>query len=288
MVEYPLVRLEADGVETLLLTRDNGWVISALDLGAPVVRESVQAAPDADGTQDRTKWIGARTVTLAIAADPSAGGLSLWTMRQRLAAFTSPRLRPTMFFQFDATAPEQRLTLRRSDVQDVIDQLEVAALTVQWVAPAGVLESSALHTTVAMASGVGLVAGRSYPRSYPRTYPSSAVVGSTTVTNEGTAHAYPVLRVYGPCTDPTIENITADLTLAFADLEVFAGDFLEIDTRARTIRYNADPSDSRYPNLSFPTSRWWTLAPGDNIVRFVPDTSSEPSQVHVVYRDTWL
>jgi hypothetical protein len=284
----PTFRLEAPGVETLLLNEaTNNLDVYDSDFGFPEVRTVVEAAPDADGTVDTTALIGARTVTLRLWLDSVP-----WATRQRLVRFLHPKLRPTLFFRLDEDQPEMRVDLRGDllsgnlpTLMQLADQRDVM---VQWVAPSGVLESADLYTVIATTGGAGAEVGRLYDLVYPRLYPASPVLGAATCTNAGTADAYPLIRIYGPCTDPVVTNDTAGRSLEFSGLTIDAGQFLEVDTRARTIRYNADPADSRYSKLVFPTSRWWTLAPGTNQVRFVPATGSGGASADIVFRDTYL
>src|SRR6185436_12976530 len=114
---YPTLRLEAPGLDTLVLDPYDGWIGTAFDPGDAETRAVTDPAPDADGTIDSTSFTGARAVTLRV--DLVATSLSLWEMRQRLRAFTSPAIRPTLYVQFAPDAPEQRMVLRRSQFNDV-------------------------------------------------------------------------------------------------------------------------------------------------------------------------
>lgn len=291
---YPTIRLEAPGLTTLTLDPESGRFGQKLDLGDAVTREVADDAPDADGTDDLTEFFGARNVTLSIILYPETGGL--WALKQQLRAFTHPKLRPTMFVQQAADAPVQQVTLRRSQYTDVIgdgpraatqaDQ-EAAAITVQWVAPLGILESEELHQAVANAAGEG-ESGFAFDVTFDLDFGVSEPLGAVTATNAGTADVYPLIRIYGPCTDPTIENVTQDKALAFTGLTIGAGEFLEVDTRNMTVFYQGDPSDPRYDTFDWPAASWWTLSPGDNQLRLAPDTFDPPSNAVVEYRDAWL
>jgi hypothetical protein len=73
----------------------------------------------------------------------------------------------------------------------------------------------------------------------------------------------------------------------FAGLQVLAGEFLEIDLRAKTIRLNGDAAQSLHSKLVFPGSVWWVLEPGDNVIVFQPETYSGVAQMTVAYRDAY-
>lgn len=288
MTCYPMLRLEADGLDPLPLDESAGVFVSRVDLGDAVTRVVSDDAPSADGTFDDTEFIGARAVTLRLTLFPDAG--SPFALRQRLRAFTHPRRRPHLFVQQDADAPEQRITLRRGPYDDVFaaGQGDSAAIVAQWVAPLGIVESAQEHVVDVFAAG-GATAGRTYSLTFSRVYPASAPLGVGTVTNAGNADAYPVVRLFGPCTEPVLTSDTQDRSLTFVGLTLTAGEYLEIDTRAKTILLTGDPTASRYSKLDFPGSTWFTLAPGDNDFRFHPATFTEAVTVaQFLFRDAWL
>jgi hypothetical protein len=281
----PVVRLEAAGLDPLELDPYQGYVVTALDLGYPTVRTVVQDAPDADGTIDTTSFVGARYVNANITLNPVAATKE--QMRARLRAFMSPKLRPTMFVALDGEA-EKQLTLRASLWSNLIQNPAYATVAAQWAAPYGILESADQHSATVLATGQGVEGGRVYDLEYDRTYIGGTVIGETIISNAGDADAYPLIRMYGPATDPTLRNVTQDRALVFTGLTIGAGEFVELDTRAKTIRYQGDPTDSRYSTLDFPASSWWTLSPGLNTIRFLPATYTAPAQAELVWRDAWI
>lgn len=290
MTCYPTLRLECDGLESLVIDDAAGLYVSKVDLGNAVTRSVVQDAVDADGTDDSTTHTGARNVTLQLSIFPDVDTETLWTLRNRLRSFTSPRIRPVLFIQQSVDAPEQRVVLRRSDYTDVLASSNVdwAPIVAQWVAPSGIIESAEEHAVSVFAAG-GTTAGRTYSLTFSRVYPASAPLGTGTIINAGTADAYPLLRIYGPLTEPEVTSITQGKSLVFAGLTLAAGEFLEIDTRAKTIYLNGDPTASRYSKLVFPDSQWFTLSPGENEVWLHPATyTAAVSLVEFTYRDAWL
>lgn len=284
---YPVLRLEATGLDPLVLSAAAGWAVQALDLGDAATRAVVQDAPDADGTIDTTQYVGARTVAMSIKLVPKLSGITKELMRRRLRAFTHPRLRPVLYMQFDGE-DEQLIQLRRSQFSNVAQNASYAPVTLQFVAPYGIIESSVEHVANANASATGTEGGRSYDHTFDTVYAGGGVIGETTVVNDGNADAYPLIRIYGPCTEPKVLNETSGLTLNFVGLTINAGDFLEVDTRAKTVFYNGTPTDSRYNKFDFAVSEWWALSPGTSLIRFNPATSSPPSNAEINWRDAWL
>lgn len=282
-----MIRLECDGLDNLLLDTTAGWKVRQFDVGDPAPRPVVDDAPDADGSIDTTALIGPRAVTLGLRLLPDS--TSLWEMRNQLRAFTSPRVRPTLFFTPPGSSDELRLTVRGSQFSDPVDNPIYRDVTVQWVAPLGIIESAVLHSAITPFSAGAAALGRAYSLTFDRVYPASDPQGSVLVTNAGTAHAYPLLRMYGPWADETlVRNEATGDELVFDAETVTAGNFLEVDTRAKTIRLNGNAADSRYDKLVYPDSTWWTLAPGTQRIRAISETSNPPAHVEVEWRDAWL
>jgi hypothetical protein len=94
--------------------------------------------------------------------------------------------------------------------------------------------------------------------------------------------------IYGPCSGPLFRVVNTGATLSFSSLSLAAGDYLHIDTAARTITLNNDPSQSRYDALDMATSQWPSLPPGSPQVVFSPASSSAGCVAVVSWRSTWL
>ena len=283
----PLVRLEST-TDSLILDANNGWGITDINLGDAQTREVAAGAPDADGTLDYTSWTGSRVITLGLEIVPV--NLTLWQMQTKLRGFTNLRTSLKFYIQPDASSPELVATIRRSQFTMPLDNMFILHPQLQWVVPSGILESSNLYQVNINPASSTPEVGRNYSvdRVYDRTYPSSPILGTGIIAQNGNTDAYPILRVYGPCTNPVIFNDTQGKTLAFTGLTINAGEYLEIDTRFKTVRYLGLANDSRYANLSFTLTKWWTLGPGINNIRFIPITSSGACQLQIYYRDAYL
>lgn len=283
----PTLRLEAAGVPTLQLDAATGFIVRSLDLGDAETRVVADDAPDADGTIDTSKFIGARTITLAVALI-ARSGTTKEAMRRQLRAFTAPNLTVYLYVTIDGLA-EERIAMRRSLFTNVIQRAGLADCIVQWVAPLGVIESSDLHSQFVFASDVTPPGGRTYALTFNRVYPAASPTGVAHIINAGNAAAYPLLRLYGPCTEPIIENLTQGKLLQFSGLTINAGEFLEINTRTKTIYLNGDPTAPAYNKLLYPNSSWWSLSPGDNSIKYRPLTfTAAVTTAEVAWRDTYL
>lgn len=286
------LRLEAAGLEPLPLGDEFGYIVRRLDLGAASVRTRTQDRPDGNGGIDRTRFSGPRVVGLQlrvtrVAAATVAG--SMTAAVDRVLQFTDPALRPTLLFTRDDGIPKQVDLVARA-YSAPIESAHYVDVTLQWEGPLGFVESQEVRFGVAQASG-GVLAGRAYPLVFDRVYPVSAPSGQALVTNRGNRPAYPILRLYGPIgngtDDVTIENRTAGRSIVFSKLVIPAGEFLEVDTLAKTVLYLGSPLDNRYNLWSTTKSNWWTLLPGVNDIRYNPATFSAPAVATIEYRDAY-
>lgn len=287
-VGHPRFRLEADGLEPLEI--DCGAIAGVrFDLGDAVTREVVMDMPSAHGTIDTTEFTGSRVVTLEVLVDSHISGGTRWALTQQLRKFTHPRLRPRLFVQFGDADAELMLTLRRSQFSDTWGPADAGRsnVVVQWVCPSGIIESAEEHTASASASATAPILGRTYDREYNRTYiTGSAPQGSVMVTNAGDTDAYPIIRLYGPWSGTTtISNDLTEKDLILSGQTVLTGDYIELDTRNKTIRHNG--TDDRYSALVYPGSQWWTLVPGEQRIRFSPGAFNAPAYAELLWRDAW-
>ena len=273
-------RLVADGLDEFVLLPRDDWRMSDLDIATPSPRRVENPRAGADGVDDETRFHGPSEVTFAGAV------VDGWGTVDRLASFCRPDLRPFLYFSVDG-ASERRMRLSYESLSRPLTAGEpgLVRVQVQWRAPDGVAES--VDEQVQLVNPAGDEDGRSYDLSFDRSWPESQGRGRVEIVNEGSATAYPVFRIYGPLTDPLVENETSGRQLSF-DLEVSQGDYLEVDTANRTIRLNGLEVNNRYDTLDFPTSQWFGLRPGVNLIRFAPETSSAPAVCEVRWRGAWL
>ncbi|KPC73465.1 hypothetical protein ADL27_52065 [Streptomyces sp. NRRL F-6602] len=108
------------------------------------------------------------------------------------------------------------------------------------------------------------------------------------VTNEGTADAWPIFRVFGPCANVTILHVATGRTLALPTLTLAAGRWIELDTRPgyRTVTWDNGGNASTY--LS-PASRidLFALPPGASEMRWTAFDSTNTARLRVTWRDAY-
>lgn len=277
-------------------TDDTGFLIAEVDLGYATPRAVTTDLPGQDGQWDDTSYFSTRTVQLTGAVVPTAAGRSRTKAKDKLAPFLAPNARPTLLYALDTDVDIRTLGLRVSQWSNPIDHPGNATqFSVQWVCPDPLsYGKSTNQVDVPLAAGSTL--GFSFPFSFPLSFGGTGgPSGVTAILNEGTYGAWPVLRFVGPCTDPSLVWVDPTTGQPMGTQVVIAGglvipdgEYLEVDTKAKTALLNGDPSASRYNFVDFASTSWGPLLPGPNELRFSAASSSEEAVCSVLWRDTFL
>jgi hypothetical protein len=281
--------LEESSLGTLILDASSSpFIIESYDPGFPAPRAVVDAFPDQYGTIDQTALWGPRLITLGLRVKGTRAvrQAAMFTLRQ----FWQPGLRPALVWDGDAM-PILRAVGRGQALTGAIAGGAPYKIQAQFAVPNGTWESYALNTLTFPPSGGSVAGGRSYDLTFDRTYPAlSAPLGTNVVTVNGTVLSDFVVQLYGPVAGCGVfQNLTTGLQMtltANGGLAIAAGDYLQIDTRNRTILLNG--SASHYDLVDWTSSQWWTLQPGPNTLRWNPTTPTGASSATIVWRDQYL
>jgi hypothetical protein len=274
------IRLERDGYPPLLLTRENGWAVRRLDLGYPSPRLVVDDRPQANGTDDRTQYFGDRVVSLdLLATGPRQAKVD------ELGPFLVPNARSYLYFPVGGF--ERRVLLRARARTAQYRLPERTEVLVQWDAPNGTIETATVQQRTAFAVPE-TEPGVTFDVDFDIDFPQSSPIGSTSVVTVGNAFCPPVVDLYGPVTNPSIENLTDGFRRLVFAATIADGQFFRVDFRERTVLLNGDPVRNRYNQLDFARSQWWTLQPGTNLVRYTADTFASPARAVIRYRCQWV
>jgi hypothetical protein len=284
-----------------LMDTANGFAIEQVDIGYPEPRDDLSAIPDHDGEWDNTSWFGARAVTINGTVVASAYG-SRSTVFDRLAPFLVASARPTLTYQIDADMAPRSLVVRATALSAPHFHPTVTPFQLAWRAPDPVAYGTALNAVALVA--VAAIWGRQYvtpqggavtatsgwtPNRY---YPAMTGALQTNAVNLGALNSPPLIEVSGACTNPAIWNDTVGAVFAVGTpaqpLDLRAGEVLTIDTKARIVYLGNDPTNSRYNFVDFSRSVWWSLVPGSNQLRFVPDTAANAAAATVAWQDAYL
>lgn len=102
--------------------------------------------------------------------------------------------------------------------------------------------------------------------------------------NSGSFPVAPLVRINGAATNPRLTHIGSGRTFAL-NLSIPEGDFVEVDFEERTVLLGG--TIHRFSSLAA-SSRWWSLDPGENEIRFTTDAGTESGHVSVSYRSAWV
>lgn len=122
--------------------------------------------------------------------------------------------------------------------------------------------------------------GLTWPLTWPLNWGTSSAT-SFNVTNAGTDDAEWSAIIPGPVTNPTILHVTSGRSYGW-NIALAAGEWLEIDSDARTVLLNG--TASRY-STKVNGSEWFTLSPGANELSYRADSGT--STLSISHRSTW-
>lgn len=168
----------------------------------------------------------------------------------------------------------------RYDV-DLARRLSMTNFQVQLQASDPVIYSSAVSTAV-VSVAAALTSGRGYSRLYPLSYGGPVSSGVFSISNNGNRPVGATFVITGPVTNPII---TSDTQAKFIQvlISLSVTDTLTIDLLSRSILLNGTTNRR---NLMTSLSRWFTIQPGVNQLRFNA-SSATASQLTVTWRDGW-
>lgn len=133
----------------------------------------------------------------------------------------------------------------------------------------------------------GLVSGGGGGLVFPIIWPvvfSASLAGALAILNAGSRKTPPLIRIYGQCVNPAIvlqetgERITLSGTINL-------GDYVEIDTQARTLMTNGVTNASAY--LDSASTQWFELPRGVSTLRLTPSSFDTNSTLYVTYRSAF-
>lgn len=144
-----------------------------------------------------------------------------------------------------------------------------------------IISSTTNQTTIFLQSAGGL----SIPTPVPASF-GSGVGGSATLTNAGNTDACPVIRLNGPLTNPTVANQTTDKQFKY-DAIIGAGDFVDVDTSAKTVVNSGGVSV--LGNASTSIRDFWCLQPGANVVTLAHEgVFNVDGNTRITWNDSYL
>ncbi len=289
--------LEDPELGRLDLDCGTGFVVASFEIGWPQERPVVRNRALTDGVQDDSLYVGPRVVTVALRLDSSL--MPTQELLDMLTPYLSPRRRPVLGYRVqkqrdldcgpDVTDPKyvRTLALRGVDMPLIVDQPKYTTVACQWVTTDAYALS--VDETCAVAGATGTDEnGRSYDLTFDRDYPFSPPFGVTQFTVEGNAPTDWTGTVTAEIEDP--ELLINGVLVTFVGLTLTAGQTINIDTKARTILRNNDPTDSVFGFSNFADWTWDDLRfrSGQNTIRLQGDNTVGDPSFTVCWRDAWF
>lgn len=277
--------LSATGLLDLELTCDQGWSLEQLQIGFPAVRPVVRSRALADGVFDETTFVGQRAVTITLQmATPTATQAAI----DAIMPFMSPRRRPTLTWALAGSPLSLRtLVLRGVDAPIVIDGPSYQRIVCSWVSVDSFILGTEEHCETAIASPDD---GRVYDLTFDRTYTGPLPASAFYAFNAGTAPAHWRAVITADVVDPTIRVNGVDMDFdQNGGVTLVAGQTLNIDTKARTILLDNNPTTPAYDRTNFTDWSWddLLLQPGNNLVQFITSIG-DTGTLTVCWYDTYL
>lgn len=245
-------RLEDPVLGRLDLSCENGYVVRTYDFAPPVVREVVYNNSFDDGTHDFTRFIGSRAVNLDIVLRPTqningtGAQFSEPAMRDALLAYAHPGRRPRLTFSEHGDDRVKQVDLRAADFSAAVTQPRFNTMSMSWVAPRGVIESS-------------------WESCVTRYIGETAGAMEIPVINRGNTNAHWTMSINGELQQPKLyldDDVDNALELEY---NVDLGGSVTISSYNRSVLIAGEKTGYRYLSDN---STWFTIPPGSHTITF--------------------
>jgi len=265
----------ASGLSCVIKPRD-GVAAVTLDV-QPAVRAVSSSVAGGDGTRDLTQFADAAAVTLSLRLWAGSTGPAPEEFLDEISPLLAPHRRPALVVSNDRWTSPRVLTVRFASRPAPVDNPVSTDVAISWSVPAGCWTDSAVTeydlpalldpTTGLHVTPAGLHVTKAGIRLPAVTSPSPSLVAVG-----GSVRPAWKARLYGPCTGPRLASDTLGADIVFTSgLVLGAGQYVELDSAARTANLLSDPAQSQLGKLDFAKTDWWTLEPGvTNQVRYHP------------------
>ena len=291
--------LELGGTSIPLEDTDAGYACTELDLGYPEIRDQVTNRPDTHGVIDRTALAGSRAITANIKTMGGGGTMTPDEISTLFAPVMLPALRPELHYVLDRPgAPERVVTVRAAGASWPISGSGAREIQLSWVASDPWMTDPAIRSATAYAGTGGVASGRQYPLVFPRIYPAGG--GSPTtgvIQSDGDVPVRPLVRIYGPITDPVVDFQVSDpgdpggslALLAFvAGVRIDPGNWIDVDTAQRIVTDHTGAS--AMSDLDWQDTRWPVLpvAPAITYMTLHGSSTTPITQAVATWMDGFL
>ena len=232
-------------------------------------------------------YLAGRTIELAFELHDDDGETFPEVVRQFRDTFAAGAAPSTLYFRNDAIGAGALVSIDCS-VRALSIPTDLEFYHGLKVASVQLRAADCRYYAVDESSSVGLrpplsLGGRQWPTVWPRDWSTEFVPGTFSAVNVGNVNAPLAFTVTGPCVDPTITN-TATGEFVKVNATLAAGELLEVDLTGSVpdVRIAGANGYSRVDS----SSRWFSLAPGNNTLRF--ETLDGLGSLAVRWRSAWV
>jgi hypothetical protein len=118
--------------------------------------------------------------------------------------------------------------------------------------------------------------------------PPTADAINVVIHNDGTVDTDPIIRINGPCTNPSVSNRLTNEFLRFRNISVDDGDAIHLDFHERRATLANDDLNVR--KRIDPASTWWDrgvvgLVPGEQAIRLRSRTLGDGASLEVLFKE---
>ncbi len=124
--------------------------------------------------------------------------------------------------------------------------------------------------------------GAYFPIVFPWSFTTTGASDLVDCYNDGSITTKPDITFYGPCINPRVTH-TGTGKFVQVNVQLFDGETLTLDFDTPSVSYMGA---NRYSALTR-DSRWFTLAPGNNRLRFSATAPGANAKMKVTWYDTW-
>ena len=281
---------------SMALEEDGSHYCTELNLGYPSIRDNMNNKPDQSGVDDRTAYFAERVISANITAQ---GEQPIDAVAASFAPFMDVGARPTLHYVLDRgpVSPERTFTVRASGYAwPIVGSSKHRDIQLQWVAAEPTALDPTLHTATAWAGSTSGEGGRVYNLTFNRTYgagggslPTSAILSSP-----GDVIVWPVLRIYGPISEPLVQFAYDDAPPAaihfVPPFDIDTGHYVEIVTADKTAFREGDRAQPVLGSIDWLTTIWpYIPARGaEATMTLSGESTTGTTQVQASWQDRYL
>lgn len=262
--------------------RDVTRVAGLIGLGAP--RGESQPLTEQHGSVNRGRWMSSKIVTI----EGECWGTTISDAYDQYAiveqafyeALTNPAGSVLEWPRMDA-ADDLQAQVKLAG--ELLPPIEEGAALLRYQAQVEQMDPRAYSQTLKTIEGVALTSeGLAFPLKFSFDFNQGG--GIVEVVNAGRIETPPVVRIFGPVTDPSyaLDSSSSMIKVTGA---IAAGDYLEVDHAKRTVKLNG--SILVMDLLDAPASRFFDIPPGAHELRLLAPSFGVGAHLQVNLRDAY-